>query len=139
MYAIIIRKGLIEFIYFSILNNYVYFFDYNRIKNVEQISTFETMSNELLMEIFEYFDLYSLYFTFYSLNYRFDSIIYHSQVHVNLNKINPLYFTSFIGQFIHSNIEKGRIRSLQSSVPHQLAVLVNDIVSDNINVLSFCH
>ena len=106
-------------------------------KYVEQISTFETMSNELVMEIFEYFDLYSLYLTFYSLNYRLDSIIYHSQVHVNLNKINPLYFTSFIGQFIQSNIEKGRIRSLQSSVPHQLAVLVNDIVSDNINVSFF--
>lgn len=101
----------------------------NRIKYVDQISTFETMSNELLMEIFEYFDLYSLYLTFYSLNYRFDSIICHSQVHVNLNQINPLYFTSFIGQFIHSNIEKGRIRSLQCSIPHQLAVLVNDIVS----------
>jgi len=87
------------------------------------------MSNELFMEIFEYFDLYSLYLTFYSLNFRFNSIICHSQVHVNLNQINPLYFTSFIGRFIYSNIEKGRIRSLQSSIPHQIAVLVNDIVS----------
>jgi hypothetical protein len=87
------------------------------------------MSNELFMELFEYFDLYSLYLTFYSLNSRFNSIICHCQVHVNLNQINPLYFTSFIGQFIYSNIDKGRIRSLQSSIPHQIAVLVNDIVN----------
>lgn len=87
------------------------------------------MSNELFMELFEYFDLYSLYLTFYSLNFRFNSIICHCQVHVNLNQINPLYFTSFIGQFIYSNIDKGRICSLQSSIPHQIAVLVNDIVN----------
>jgi hypothetical protein len=98
-------------------------------KNVNQTSTFETMSNELFMELFEYFDLYSLYFTFYSLNSRFNSIISHCQVHVDFNQINPLYFTSFIGHFIYSNIEKGRIRSLQSSIPHQIAILVDDIVS----------
>jgi len=87
------------------------------------------MSNELFMELFEYFDLYSLYLTFYSLNSRFNSIICHCQVHVNLNQINPLYFTSFIGQFVYLNIDKGRICTLQSSIPHQVAVLVNDIVN----------
>jgi hypothetical protein len=87
------------------------------------------MSNELFMELFEYFDLYSLYLTFYSLNYRLNSIISHSQVHVNLNQVNPLYFTSFMGYFIYANINKGRICSLQSSIPHQIDVLVNDIVS----------
>jgi len=109
--------------------NEVYKSHIHKKKCVNEISTFETMSNELFMELFEYFDLYSLYLTFYSLNSRFNSIICHCQVHVNLNQINPLYFTSFIGQFIYSNIDKGRIRSLQSSIPHQIAVLVNDIVN----------
>jgi len=119
------RKSLLILLFLYNIN----LFKYYRIKNVNQISTFETMSNELFMELFEYFDLYSLYLTFYSLNSRINSIICHCQVHVNLNQINPLYFTSFIGQFVCSNIEKGRIHSLQSSIPHQIAVLVNDIVS----------
>ncbi|CAF4952474.1 unnamed protein product, partial [Rotaria sp. Silwood1] len=65
--------------------------DNKKIKYVNKISTLETMSNELVMELFEYFDLYSLYLTFYSLNSRFNSIICHCQVHVSLDKINPLY------------------------------------------------
>ncbi|CAF2518229.1 unnamed protein product [Rotaria sp. Silwood2] len=106
-----------------------------KIKYVNKISTFETMSNELIMELFEYFDLYSLYLTFYSLNSRFNSIVCHCQVHVNLDKINPLYFTSFIGNFIYTNIDKGRISSFQSSIPHQIAVLANDIVMDRFILL----
>ena len=127
-----IVKGLLNDLFFEESVR----FDSSRVKYVDPISTFETMSNELWMEIFEYFDLYALYSTFYSLNSRFNSIICHSQVHVNLNQINSLYFTSFIGEFIRSNIEQGRIRSLQCSIPHQLAVLVNDIVSKG-TLLSF--
>ncbi|CAF1215547.1 unnamed protein product [Rotaria sp. Silwood1] len=109
--------------------------DNKKIKYVNKISTLETMSNELVMELFEYFDLYSLYLTFYSLNSRFNSIICHCQVHVSLDKINPLYFTSFIGNFIYYNIDKGRIYSLQSSIPHQMTVLINDIVMDRFILL----
>ncbi|CAF0828163.1 unnamed protein product [Rotaria sordida] len=114
---------------------YQFNIDKKRIKYVNHISTFEMMSNELIMELFEYFDLYSLYLTFYSLNSRFNSIICYCQVHVNLDKIDPLYFTSFIGNFIYSNIDKGRICSLQSSMSHQIAVLVNDIVMDRFILL----
>jgi hypothetical protein len=122
-----LRKSLLILLIFILIS--IYDVCLYRIKCINQISTIETMSNELFMELFEYFDLYTLYLTFYSLNSRFNSIIRHCQLHVNLNQINPLYFTSFIGDFVYSNIDKGRIRSLQSSIPHQVAVLVNDIVN----------
>ena len=43
-------------------------------------TNFESMSNELLMDLFEYYDLYALLISFSSLNSRIDHLLRHSQV-----------------------------------------------------------
>jgi hypothetical protein len=48
------------------------------------------MSNELLMEIFEYYDLYSLFNSFGLLNSRIVNILYHCKVSVNFDKVKSI-------------------------------------------------
>jgi hypothetical protein len=69
------------------------------------------MSNELFMEIFEYYDLYSLFYSFGSLNSRIDNILHHCQVSVDFDKVKLI---DFISQIL-SKFNPKNIRSLHSS------------------------
>ncbi len=63
---------------------------------ISLITKFESMSNELLMILFEYYDLYSLFNSFSSLNYRIDNILQHCQVHVDLDQVKPIDFVEIL-------------------------------------------
>jgi hypothetical protein len=79
------------------------------------------MSNELLMEIFEYYDLYS----FSLLNSRIDNILYHCQVSVDFDQVKSIDFVHFITHTLPKFNPKN-IRSFYASNPDQIEVLAND-------------
>jgi hypothetical protein len=83
------------------------------------------MSNELLMELFEYYDLYSLFYSFGSLNSRISNVIYHCDVSVDFDKIKPSDFIDFIHDIIPKFNTK-KFRSLHSSIPYKTEVIAND-------------
>jgi len=83
------------------------------------------MSNELLMELFEYYDFYSLFYSFNSLNSRIDNILYHCQVYVDFDKVNPIDFSDFLALTL-PKINPKNIRSLNASKTHQITVLADD-------------
>jgi len=72
------------------------------------------MSNELFMEIFEYYDLYSLFYSFGSLNSRINNILYDCQVSVDFDQVKSIDFIDFISQTL-SKFNPKNIRSLHSS------------------------
>ena len=73
---------------------------------------FEHLANEILYEIFEYLDLYSLYDGFSKLNQRFYNLIFHSQfpIDVNIASISKGNFQHFYTDVLQPNIH--RIKSL---------------------------
>ena len=78
------------------------------------MTIFEDFPNELLYNIFEYFDVYQLYLTFGQLNSRFSWLLADAPVHFNLDPIPlneyPLFALSLnlsnILSFTSRNIEK---------------------------------
>ncbi len=72
------------------------------------------MSNELIIELFGYYDLYSLYYSFGSLNSRIDNIIFHCQVFVDFDQVKPIDFVDFIRHALPKFNAKN-IRSLYAS------------------------
>jgi hypothetical protein len=83
------------------------------------------MSNELLMELFEYYDCYSLFFSFGSLNSRISNILYRCQVFVDLDRVQPIDFIDFFAHVL-PQINPKNIRSLHASKSYQMMVLAND-------------
>ncbi|CAF4868939.1 unnamed protein product [Rotaria sp. Silwood1] len=83
------------------------------------------MSNELLMEMFEYYDLYSLFFSFCSLNSRIDNILHYCQVSIDLDLVQPIDLVDFLAHTL-SQINPKNIRSLHASKSHQIMVLAFD-------------
>ncbi|CAF0797090.1 unnamed protein product [Adineta ricciae] len=47
-------------------------------------SNFESLSNELLLEVFEYLDAYDLYLTFHALNQRINALLRRANLHILL-------------------------------------------------------
>ncbi|CAF0912496.1 unnamed protein product [Didymodactylos carnosus] len=59
------------------------------------VSVFENLSNELFMEIFEYFDGYNLYHAFINLNMRINRILQNSQIRVNFMGIDKKHIFDY--------------------------------------------
>jgi hypothetical protein len=97
-------------------------------------TNFESMSNELLMDLFEYYDLYTLFISFSSLNPRIDQLLRHCQVHVDLDLVQPTDFIRFLAHIL-PQVNAKNIRSLHASKAHQIKVLATDQSLDYFNHL----
>ena len=109
----------------------------NIVKLFEQLNmatNFESMSNELLMDLFEYYDLYTLFMSFSSLNSRIDHLLRHCQVHVDLDLVQPTDFIRFLAHIL-PQVNVKNIRSLHASKEHQIKVLADDQSLDYFNQL----
>ncbi|CAF4079383.1 unnamed protein product, partial [Adineta steineri] len=87
------------------------------VTNNPDIRIFEDISNELLKEVFEYFDGYEIYYSFFNLNNRFQNLLTSSTLRIKIH-------TSFISKpifqkyYIHfTEPYKHRIKSLHLSNP----------------------
>jgi hypothetical protein len=83
------------------------------------------MSNEVLMEIFEYYDFYSLFFSFSSLNARFNALFTRCYAGIDIDCIAPNAFIHFLGQIV-PQINNYHIQSLRASNIHQMFILAHD-------------
>jgi hypothetical protein len=83
------------------------------------------MPNELLMELFEYYDFYSLVISFSSLNSRLDNLLHHCQLHIDLDRIEPIDFIDFLAHTLPKFNPKN-IQSLHGSNPYEIGVLAYD-------------
>jgi len=83
------------------------------------------MSNELSMELFEYYDLYYLYYSFRSLNSLIDNILYHCEVFIDFDQVKPIDFVDFIRDILPKFNAKN-IRSLHASNQYQIGVFAYD-------------
>ncbi|CAF1479917.1 unnamed protein product [Adineta steineri] len=87
------------------------------ITNNPDIRIFEDICNELLKEVFEYFDGYEIYYSFFNLNKRFQSLLTSSTLRIKIHTsfiskpIFQKYYTHFIEPYKH------RIKSLHLSNP----------------------
>ncbi|CAF3770695.1 unnamed protein product [Rotaria sp. Silwood1] len=80
------------------------------------VTIFEDLSNELILNIFEYFNVYQLYITFGQLNGRFSSLLNNARLHFDLDPIPMNEYASFslllqpmnILSFTSRNLEKTR-------------------------------
>jgi hypothetical protein len=72
------------------------------------------MSNELLMELFEYYDFHSLFNSYSSLNSRIDQIFHRCQYYVDLDYVKPFDFIHFLAHTL-PKVNPKKIRSLSSS------------------------
>ncbi|CAF4083722.1 unnamed protein product, partial [Adineta steineri] len=85
--------------------------------NNPDIRIFEDISNELLREVFEYFDGYEIYYSFFNLNKRFQNLLTSSTLRIKIHTsfiskpIFQKYYTHFIEPYKH------RIKSLHLSNP----------------------
>jgi len=93
-------KRLVELIFVL----FVFVFD----RICERFSTnFESLSNDILYEIFEYLDFYYLYSSFSNLNQRFYNLIYHPEIGIKMNTISipneqlSHYFNDILQPNIH--------------------------------------
>jgi hypothetical protein len=107
-----------------------------RIDNSSLVTTLESMPNEILMEIFNLFDWYSLYFSFSSLNSRFNAVLdYCHKICVDLDCIPSNKIISHLGRHLPS-LDPLRIRSLQSSIKqHIKLVLRDDLILDHFSFI----
>ena len=76
------------------------------------VSTLEDLSNEVVYEIFDFLDVYHVYNAFNKLNSRFDHLIHHSNVPLNINMsfLSKSNFRRYLSEMILPNTQ--RIRSL---------------------------
>ncbi|CAF1555270.1 unnamed protein product [Didymodactylos carnosus] len=79
-------------------------------------SCFESMPNDLFMELFDYFDAYSIYQSFFGLNYRLNQIISHCQMYVDYHRIT----SSEKQKWFLENLIINRIRSLKLTNLNQI-------------------
>ncbi|CAF3774124.1 unnamed protein product [Adineta steineri] len=79
------------------------------------MTIFEDLSNELLFNIFEYFDAYQLHLTFGQLNNRFNSLLTKVRVHFDLDPIPLNEFFSFALSLNHHHILSFTSRKLEKT------------------------
>ncbi|CAF1397839.1 unnamed protein product [Adineta steineri] len=84
-------------------------------KKMITITIFEDLSNELLFNIFEYFDAYQLHSTFRQLNNRFNSLLTKVRVHFDLDPIPLNEFFSFVLSLNHHQILSFTSRKLEKT------------------------
>jgi hypothetical protein len=49
------------------------------------VTQFEQLSNEIIMDLWEYIDLFSLWYGWFNLNYRFNQILYDNRLRFKFN------------------------------------------------------
>lgn len=76
------------------------------------LSTLEDLSNEVIYEIFDFLDVYHVYNGFNKLNKRFDYLVHHSNLPLNINMsfLSRANFRRYLSDMILPNSQ--RIRSL---------------------------
>jgi len=79
------------------------------------VTIFEDLSNELLFDIFEYFDAYQLYLTFGQLNGRLNMLLAKARVHFDLNPIPSNEFSSFARALNRNHIVSFTSRHLEKT------------------------
>ncbi|CAF4077973.1 unnamed protein product [Rotaria sordida] len=72
-------------------------------------SYLEPLSNELLLEIVEYLDVYELFTAFYGLNHRFNDLIRQCYLHV---RFDPSRKSIETRNLITSTIDSSHVREL---------------------------
>jgi hypothetical protein len=83
----------------------------------------EDLANEILYEIFDYLDIYHIYQGFFNLNQRFQTLILHSNLPIQIN-ISTLSKSTF--EYYHKNIilpNKHRINYLRLSNPFTVDII----------------
>jgi len=109
----------------------------------------EDLSNELLLDMLEYLDVYQLFITFYGLNRRFTDLIKHCHLHIcfkyskndakiwylisstiNLSKVRKIsyYYNHFIDRrFLISKCSNLRSLTLHNMNGFFIQVILNDV------------
>jgi hypothetical protein len=94
--------------------------------NSALVTTFECISNELLMEVFDLLDWYSLYLSFSSLNSRFDGVLaYYHNICIDLDCIPPNKIMSHLVQHLPA-LNPRRIKALRSSIDRHIKLVLRD-------------
>ncbi|CAF3110588.1 unnamed protein product [Rotaria sp. Silwood2] len=83
------------------------------------------MANEVLMELFEYYDFYSLFFSFSSLNVRFDALLARCRASIDHDRVAPNAFIHFLARILEQ-INNDHIQSFHASNIHQMFILAHD-------------
>ncbi|CAF2528366.1 unnamed protein product [Rotaria sp. Silwood2] len=84
-------------------------------KPIDIVTIFENLSNELFLNIFEYFDAYQLHLTFGQLNSRFNSLLDNARLHFDLDSIPLHEFSSFSLSLNFNNILSFTSRNLDKT------------------------
>jgi hypothetical protein len=72
--------------------------------------TFESLTNELLINIFRYLNTPDLFQSFYNLNIRFNTLIQSlNHLHLTISKDNPILDLNLFSPYIHSLITIGEV------------------------------
>ncbi|CAF1150383.1 unnamed protein product [Adineta steineri] len=102
--------------------------------STKSISYFEDLSNEIIYEIFEYFDFYYIYETFSNLNQRFVNLIINSNypIKINISSISKPNFQRYYKDIIIPY--RQRIKSLR--ITNILAINIVLSSQDNISKLT---
>jgi hypothetical protein len=92
---------------------------------MDNITQFEDLSNELFLEIFEYFHALDLFITFSSLNKRISSILSVTQLHIIITKLHCHYQMQILSSYLTHNA-------------HQvISITLEDQLRDFTSVISF--
>ena len=109
------------------------------------VNQFESLSNELLLDIFEYLDVYNLYQTFYGLNHRLNNLLRLANLHIQSNSLYnnqtvwdslKIFFNSsqirILSTYNDANIDKEFLSSYNKNLRSICLVGVNRDYMDNI-------
>ena len=82
------------------------------IVNVQTITKFELLPNEILIECFEYLNVVEMFHSLDQLNYRFNKLIRYTQSHLDFRNIQKLTCDHFCGKMLSEQDIKKQIYSL---------------------------
>jgi hypothetical protein len=80
------------------------------------ISQFEDLSNELFLEIFDYFHAFDLFMAFSSLNHRISSILFLTRLHVVISKLHCRYQIEILSSHLFHHAHQVISVSLEDEV-----------------------
>ncbi|CAF4045351.1 unnamed protein product [Adineta steineri] len=102
--------------------------------STKSVSYFEDLSNEIIYEIFEYFDFYYIYKTFSNLNQRFVNLIINSNLPININ-ISSISKSTFQRYYTNKIIpNRHRIKSLRITNSFSVDIILSP--QDNLSKLT---
>ncbi len=92
---------------------------------MNKITQFEDLSNDLLLEIFDYFHALDLFMAFSSLNQRISSILFSTQLHIVISKLHCRYQMKFLSSHLTHHADQ------------VISVSLEDQLRDYSSVISF--